>query len=111
MHRWYDPKHGMFDVLSEAYVRRRYAPKLWEGEVLSPEDAQEFAGSVAADLPGCDLRTPEEMIAAGLDVRLDVDAADPTGSGRDVLEVDDLATWLQLRDWPRTCWRGGANWT
>ena len=39
MHRWYDPKHGMFDVLDEADGRRRYAPKACEGEVLSAEEA------------------------------------------------------------------------
>ena len=33
MHRWYDPKLGMFDVLDEADVRRRYAPKVIDGEV------------------------------------------------------------------------------
>ena len=78
MHRWYDPKHGMFDVLSEEKVRMMYAPRVWEDEVLSPEDAKGFGGGKAATRPGCDLRSPKEMMAAGLDVRIDVDAADPT---------------------------------
>ena len=27
MHKWYDPK--LFDVLEEAEMRKRYAPKVW----------------------------------------------------------------------------------
>ena len=76
MHRWYDPKLGMFDVLDEEDVRKRYAPKVIEGEVISREDAVRDYGAAAADFPGCDLRTAEDMLAAGLDVRLDVGLAE-----------------------------------
>ena len=99
MHRWYDPKHGMFDVLEEADCRRRYAPKACEGEVLSAEEAIELVGAdAAAQLPGLDLRTREEMLAAGVDIRLDVDAGEFAGSGREVIDEADFATWLLLAD-------------
>ena len=39
MHQWYNLRVGHFDVLDEAEVRRRYAPRLVEGEMLSPEEA------------------------------------------------------------------------
>ena len=97
MHCWYDPKLGMFDVLDEADVRKRYAPKVIEGEVISPEDARDLGGAVA-DLPGCDLRTAEEMLAAGLDVRLDVGEAEGFGVKNDIVDVDAFANWFVMKD-------------
>ena len=97
MHKWYDPKHGMFDVLDEDKVRRQYAPKLVEGDVVSTEDALDLGPDVA-NLSGCDLRTPEEMMAAGLDVRFDAARAELPGAGKDVVEADIFATWLALKD-------------
>ena len=98
MHRWYDPKHGMFDVLEEADIRRYYAPKLWEGEVLGPEEARELGGAAAVELAGVDLRSAEDMLAAGLDVRLDAGAGVLAGNGVDVVGEEDFAAWLKLRD-------------
>ena len=98
MHRWYDPKYGMFDVLDEAKVRRLYAPKkMFEDEIVSPEDALDL-GPAVANLPGCDLRTAEEMMAAGLEVRLAAAQAELCGAGRDVVDVDVFREWLILRD-------------
>ena len=98
MHRWYDPKYGMFDVLDEGTVRRRYAPRrMFDGEVVSPEDALELGPDVA-NLSGCDLSEVGEMMAAGLDVRRDAAQAELSGAVQDVVDVDVLREWLILRD-------------
>ena len=45
MHKWYDPK--LFDVLDEEDVRWKYAPKVWRGELVSNERAEELHRSGA----------------------------------------------------------------
>ena len=92
MHRWYDKKHGMFHVLTEDEVRMQYAPREWAGEVMSPGDAEVLGLSAARP---CDLRRAEDMIAAGLDVRLDVDASD---ASEDVVGVGDFERWFLCKD-------------
>ena len=99
MHRWYDTKHGMFDVLDEADMRRLYAPKKWESDVLSPADAALLPEYVGVEFPGIDLRSAADMLAAGLDVRFDAGGGAPgDGSGVDVVAEEDFGTWLTLRD-------------
>ena len=67
--------------------------------MLGVEEARELGGAAVADLEGGDLRTAEDMLAAGLDVRLDAGAPDdPVGNARDIVEEEDFATWMQLRD-------------
>ena len=99
MHRWYDTKHGMFDVLDEADMRRYYAPKKWEGGLLSPVEAAEPRVAAAVEGPGIDLRSAADMLAAGLDVRFDAGGGVPgDGSGVDVVAEEDFGAWLTLRD-------------
>ena len=66
MHKYYDP--SAFDVLSEEEVRRRCAPKRWRGRLLSEEEAMDLT-SQGETLESSDVRTVEEMIAAGFNVR------------------------------------------
>ena len=94
MHRWYDTRHGMFDVLDLEYARRRYAPNVVDGEVLGLQEAEE-CGAVAHE--GVDLRSASELLAAGLDVRIDQDAVD--GDHPDVVNRDVFHNWLLKKDW------------
>ena len=65
MHKYYDPR--LFDVLSEADMKRDYAPKEIDGVVLSAGDAAELPPSekLAAAV---DVVTPEQFMKAGFDV-------------------------------------------
>ena len=96
MHRWYDEMTGMFDVLDEAQCRRLYAPRVVNGEVMSPEEAEELLGGEAsAGAVGRDLLTAEDFSAAGMDVRY---RADEAGEGeQDVIGREDFRKWLVLK--------------
>ena len=109
MHRWYDKRLGMFDVLSESECRQLYAPRVIDGEVLGPEEWREryeaqLTGADVAEPPGVglDLRTPEEMLAAGMDVRFD-SREDIVGGGGaadgfvDVIDSDAFVDWMILQ--------------
>lgn len=76
MHRWYNLRVGLFDVLDEADCRRWYAPRLVEGEMLGPEEVEALGDGDDVNVSGVDLRTVEDMVAAGLDVRFDRDGED-----------------------------------
>jgi len=93
MHKWYNLHIGMFDVLTEAECRHLYAPRFVDGVVVGPEEAA-MLGSTYMSL-GEDLRTPDDMLAAGLDVRSD------TGDDSDlvdgVVEKDDFQAWIMLK--------------
>ena len=67
MHLWYYRRHGMFDLLEEAQMKARYAPKVArvddEYMLLGPEDV---ATRVAAgdEVKSVDVRTPAEMLTS-----------------------------------------------
>jgi hypothetical protein len=66
MHRWYDPR--LFDLLSELEIRERYAPKVFQGEYVSAEEARELRGQGHL-VDSVDVQRPEEMVEAGFDLR------------------------------------------
>ena len=108
MHRWYDMRRNMFDVLSERQCRRLYAPRIVDGEVLSPDEwqdrmygggdvrSQEEEEELERACPGVDLLTAEQMMAAKMDVRLD-DAAAGEGEVEDGVDRDDFQAWVVLK--------------
>jgi hypothetical protein len=101
MHRWYDMRTNMFDVLSEKQCRRLYAPRIVDDEVLSPEEwAARMYGEEEDDdddpsKQGVNLRTAADFMAAHMDVRLDGGDAQ-TGVGVCV-DRDDFQAWLVLK--------------
>ena len=68
LNQHYDQK--LFDILPEEDVRWRYAPKIWRGDVISPDKAVELMdqGHDARDMESVDARTSAEMQAAGFHV-------------------------------------------
>ena len=101
MHRWYDPKYGMFDVpRGEEELRRRYAPKLWQGELVDAEAARAVALADAGSvLESCDVTTPAEMMAAGFDVRVVQGTAGEGPAAEhqdDVVDADVFRKWMEL---------------
>ena len=97
MHQWYNLRVGLFDVLDEADCRRWYAPRLVEGEMLGPEEADALGhgDGEGVNMSGVDLRTPEDMVAAGMDVRFDRDDEDGLVAG--VVERDAFQNWILLK--------------
>jgi hypothetical protein len=101
MHKHYDPR--LFDVLDEAEVRERYAPKVWQGEFVDEQRAAEIREQ-GGTVEHVDVYSPEEMLAAGLDVRFlgsvgtEGDDAEGAGSGVEALERDVFCKWLELRE-------------
>ena len=95
MHRWYDMRQGMFDVLSEADCRRLYAPRHVDGELMSPEEAEALGVSGTELTQGEDLWKVEDLLAAGLDVRFDRE--EETGASEDVVGKDEFRNWVVLK--------------
>ena len=75
MHQWYDKK--LFDVMELADIREQYAPKVWDGQVLEPDDARKLAAE-GLRVTGSDARTAAELLGAGLHVSF----ADESGRAR-----------------------------
>ena len=82
MHKWYDPR--LFDMLSEEEVLWSHAPKRWQGGLIEADEAEELRRQ-GESVESVDVRTAEEMLAAGLDVRV------LGGVGEEVASVGDLS--------------------
>ena len=109
MHRWYDMRMNMFDVLSEKQCRRLYAPRIVDGDVLSPEewtarmygegdDAMRDERDDDADDPsrlGVNLRSATDFMMAGVDVRLD--GGDVQAGVGACVDREDFQSWLVER--------------
>ena len=100
MHKWYDPR--LFDVLPEKEVRWKCAPKVWRGELVEQDHADELQ-SQGEQVEAVDVRTAAELHAAGFEVRhLGAEDSDlqPEGSSSAsdaLLEPDVFSSWLLLQ--------------
>ena len=105
MHKYYDRKHGMFDLLSEGEMRERLAPQTWQGELLEDEEVLEMKKQ-RFRLQGVDVRTPQHMLATGLEVRIGQGAGGAeggevgAGSGGEVVDEEVFGKWLELSGMP-----------
>ena len=101
MHQWYDPK--LFDVLSEAEMRKRYAPKVWQGEVLGSEDIGKVVDPKHVE--HADARTAAELLGAGLHVNFVDGPGGIRGQGEgeeapDEVGKEAFCTWMTLSEPP-----------
>ena len=105
MHKWYDPK--LFDVeLSEQEVRWKYAPKVWRGELVTNERAEELRNS-GNTVEAVDVRTPAELQAAGFTVRIadggslfDDTTGEQDASLESEVDLDVFRRWIELSEMP-----------
>ena len=100
MHKYYDPR--LFDVLSEEEVRWQYAPKLWEGEYVDHGRAQQLRKE-GRHVECVDARTAEELLTAGVDVRVvgSLGVGDAGGNevvAAEVISRELFSKWLELRE-------------
>jgi len=97
MHAAYDPR--LFDVLSEEEVRWKYAPKAWQGELVTGERAEELK-SQGKDAQALDVRTAAELQASGFSVQLlgmDPETGGPEFQDEEV-EQEVFRKWLEVRE-------------
>ena len=85
-------------------MRRRYAPRVWQGEVVQPEDEEELVAE-GCRVEGCDARTVAELMGVGLDVGFDrrrgmAQGDDEKGEVEDGVEKEVFCKWVELSEPP-----------
>ena len=85
-------------------MRKRYAPKVWQGEVLTPEDAVELQAKGCC-IESADARTAAELLGTGLHVGF-VDGPGArrgqgeTGEAADEVDKEVFCKWIALSEPP-----------
>ena len=85
-------------------MRKRYAPKVWQGEVLTPEDAEKLQ-AVGCCIESSDARTAAELLGTGLHVSFvdgpgDSRGQGDTGESADEVDKEVFCMWIALSEPP-----------